>query len=206
VSGGCTGQRDGIASPGTLAGQEWEVDGPGDDQRQVWLWDTRYIPYERLTPGQHAARDALRLRVRSLAATPGEILHASYAGFKPANVDVENLVLHNIDATGGDCFRLAVRHGGALRSAMSFAPSWISGTDLPSMCASSGNCGTYSLLPRTLGRRSSSDGATGAHRSQDRPRPCLLHVCSDVPVRAGSGRHHAAAGLTVCRTARHVIA
>ena len=104
-------QADGIASPGTPAGQEWEIDGPGDDQRQVWLWDTRYIPSERLTPGQHAARDALRLRVRSLAAATGQILHASYAGFKPANMDVENLVLYNIDATGGGCFRAAVRHG-----------------------------------------------------------------------------------------------
>ncbi len=104
-------QADGAVSPGTPAGQEWEIDGPGDDRRQVWLWDTRYIPYERLTPGQHAARDALRLRVRSLAATTGEILHASYAGFKPANMDVENLVLYNIDATGGGCFRSAVRHG-----------------------------------------------------------------------------------------------
>jgi hypothetical protein len=32
------------------------------------------------------------------------------------------------------------------------------------------------------------------------------HVCSDVVVRPGSGRHHAAAGLPVCRTARHAIA
>ena len=101
----------GVASPGAPAGQEWEIDGPANGQRQVWLWDTRYIPYERLTPGQHAARDALRLRVRSLAATTGEILHASYAGFRPANMDVENLVLYNIDATAGGCFRSAVRHG-----------------------------------------------------------------------------------------------
>ena len=101
----------GVASPGTSAGQEWEIKGPADGQRQVWLWDTRYIPFERLTPGQHAARNALRLRVRSLAAATGEILHASYAGFKPANMDVENLVLYNIDATAGGCFRSAVRHG-----------------------------------------------------------------------------------------------
>lgn len=101
----------GAASPATPAGQEWEIEGPGDSQRQVWLWDTRYIPYERLTPGQHAARDALRLRVRSLAATTGEILHASYAGFKPANMDVENLVLYNIDAAAGGCFRSVVRNG-----------------------------------------------------------------------------------------------
>jgi hypothetical protein len=51
-------QADGAASSGTPAGQEWEIEGPGDDRQQVWLWDTRYIPYERLTPGQHAARDA----------------------------------------------------------------------------------------------------------------------------------------------------
>jgi hypothetical protein len=101
----------GVASPGAPTGQEWEIEGPTDDQRQVWLWDTCYIPFERLTPGQHAARDALRLRARSLAATTGEILHASYAGFKPANMDVENLVLYNIDATAGGCFRSAVRHG-----------------------------------------------------------------------------------------------
>jgi hypothetical protein len=100
-----------VAPPGTPRGQEWEIDGPCDDQQQVWLWDTRYIPYERLTPSQHAARDALRLRVRSLAATTGEILHASYAGFKPPNMDVENLVLYNIDATAGGCFRSATRHG-----------------------------------------------------------------------------------------------
>jgi len=104
-------RADSAASPGTPTGQAWEIDGPGDDRRQVWLWDTRYIPYERLTPGQHAARDALRLRVGSLAAATGEIMHASYAGFKPANMDVENLVLCNIDATAGGCFRLAVRHG-----------------------------------------------------------------------------------------------
>src|SRR5262249_10944007 len=92
-------QPSSVAPPGTPRGQEWATDGPCDEQQQVWLWDTRYIPYERLTLTQHAARDALRLRMRSLAATTGEILHASYAGFKPPNMDVENLVLYNIDAT-----------------------------------------------------------------------------------------------------------
>ena len=38
-----------------------------------------------------------RRRVRSLAAPPDEILAASYAGAKPANMDVENLLLYNID-------------------------------------------------------------------------------------------------------------
>jgi hypothetical protein len=100
----------GVSQPGPLAGREWKIEGPADE-RQVWLWSFRYIPFERLSPGQRAARDALRLRVRSLAATTGEILHASYAGFKPANMDVENLVLYNIDATAGGCFRPGARHG-----------------------------------------------------------------------------------------------
>ncbi len=35
---------------------------------------------------------------------------------------------------------------------------------------------------------------------------CLLHVCSDVAVRAGSGRYQATADLAGCRTARQVLA
>jgi len=38
------------------------------------------------------------------------------------------------------------------------------------------------------------------------PPPCLLHVCSDVAVRPGSGRYEAAAGLAGCRTARQLVA
>jgi hypothetical protein len=104
-------RADHVSQPLTpAAGPEWEIEGSGDD-RQVWLWATRYIPFERLSPAQLAARDALRLRVQSLAATAGEILHASYAGVKPANMDVENLLLYNIDPTVGGCFRPGARHG-----------------------------------------------------------------------------------------------
>jgi hypothetical protein len=49
--------------------------------------------------------------VRSLAAAPDEILHASYAGPKATNMDVENLVFYNIDATAGGCFQPGTRHG-----------------------------------------------------------------------------------------------
>jgi hypothetical protein len=41
---------------------------------------------------------------------------------------------------------------------------------------------------------------------QDRPLPCLLHVCSDAPVGPGSGRHHTAPALVACRTVRQVAA
>ena len=105
-------RADHVSQPRTPAtGPEWEIEEPSDDQRQVWLWATRYIPYDGLTPGQRAARNALRLRVRSLAAATGEILHASYAGFKPVNMDAENLLLYNIDPTAGGCFQPGTRHG-----------------------------------------------------------------------------------------------
>lgn len=95
----------------TMAKHEWEIDGPDAEKRWVRLWTDRYIPYERRTDEQQAAREALRLAVRSLAAETGEILHASYAGFKPDGMDVENLVLYNIDDTVGGCFSPGTRHG-----------------------------------------------------------------------------------------------
>jgi hypothetical protein len=93
---------------GPVATDEWEIEGPGASQRQVRFWSTRYIPFERLTPGQHAARDALQDRIRSLAPAASEILHATYTGYKPPGMDVENLLLYNI---GSSCFRPGTRHG-----------------------------------------------------------------------------------------------
>jgi hypothetical protein len=98
------------AEPDTTATHDWEIDAD-DGQRRVRLWSNSYIPFERLTDDQWAAREALRRAVRSLAAGPDEILHASYAGPKPANMDVENLVLYNIDGTASGCFQDGVRHG-----------------------------------------------------------------------------------------------
>jgi hypothetical protein len=77
---------------------------------EVWLWAGQYLPFERLTRGQQGARAELRRRVRLLHAGDGEILDASYAGPKPTNADVENLVLYNIDTSGG-CFRPGASHG-----------------------------------------------------------------------------------------------
>lgn len=99
------------AAQGTEAGGGgWEIDGPGL-LGEVWLWADRYIPFDQLTPAMRDARAALRSAVRSLAAGAGEILDASYAGRKPANMDVENLVLYNIDAAAGGCFARAARYG-----------------------------------------------------------------------------------------------
>jgi hypothetical protein len=87
----------------------YEFQESSGDQRDVRLWAERYIPFENLTPAQRDARDELRERLRSLVAAPGEILHASYAGDKPANMDIENLLLYNIEGAG--CFSSSMQHG-----------------------------------------------------------------------------------------------
>jgi hypothetical protein len=119
-AGIATGQQDGPGKPvaqviakkapesGAAAGDEWEIEGPDDGLQRVRLWSSRYIPFERLTPGQHTARDALQDRIRSLTPAAGEILHATYTGYKPSGMDVENVLLYNI---GGSRFRLGTRHG-----------------------------------------------------------------------------------------------
>jgi len=68
---------------------------------------------------------------------------------------------------------------------MSFTPSRVPGSDLPIMHVGSGSYGPYPLLRWTLGGRSGTEGAAGMRWSQDRPRPCLLRVCSDVAVWPG---------------------
>jgi hypothetical protein len=99
------------AARSEVTGDSWyEFDDRGDDGREVRLRADRYIPFERLSPEQIAIRAKLRHRLGALAAAPGEILHAGYAGFKPAHMDVENLVLYNI-YTGGRCFVASTRHG-----------------------------------------------------------------------------------------------
>jgi hypothetical protein len=75
-----------------------------------------------------------------------------------------------------------------------------------SIHASSGDYGPYLPHKLALCRRPGSADTAVPAPVQDRPHPCLLHVCSDVPVRAGSGRYHAAPGLPVRCTARQVTA
>lgn len=100
------------AEPHVMAADEWEIDGPDDDgERRVRLWSNNYIPFERLSGDQRGAREELKRTVRSLTAGADEVLHASYAGPKPAKMDVENLVLYNIDPTAGGCFRAGARQG-----------------------------------------------------------------------------------------------
>lgn len=131
---------------GQKAAFEWEIDGPHAGQQRVRLWADRYLPYGRRsrTDSQQAARDALRFGLQHLQAGAGEILAASYAGFKPSNMDVENLVLYNIDDTVGGCFTPATRHGvrfeianalhGDAPSRRSYACSYEYGLTSPESC------------------------------------------------------------------------
>jgi hypothetical protein len=93
----------------SAAASAYEVEEITGASRGVRLRAPNYIPFENLTPAQRAARDELRGRLRSLVAAPGEILHASFAGPKPGNMDVENLLLYNIEGAG--CFSQSVKHG-----------------------------------------------------------------------------------------------
>jgi hypothetical protein len=109
-AGAAAGLNAGAVQAAQAGSAGWEIDGPGP-LGEAWLWADRYIPFDRLTPAMREARAALQSAVRSLDAGAGEILDASYAGHKPANMDAENLVLYNIDATAGGCFAPATRFG-----------------------------------------------------------------------------------------------
>lgn len=77
---------------------------------ELCLRGDRYIPFERLTVDQREARDRLRAALSTLTAAPGQLLEAIYAGPKPANADVENLLLYNIDM-GGASLLSGCQHG-----------------------------------------------------------------------------------------------
>lgn len=62
-----------------------------------------YVPFEPKT-------DALRARLRGLAASDGEVLAARFHGPLPSGADVENALLYNVDMGGGS-FAEAARFG-----------------------------------------------------------------------------------------------
>lgn len=81
--------------------------GAGADRRSVQAWATKLIPFE---PREDVRRfrDELRQQIALLRSTGDEFLHASFEGPKPANADIENLLLYNL---GGACFEDATRRG-----------------------------------------------------------------------------------------------
>ncbi|WP_395307551.1 hypothetical protein V4U86_19315 [Mycobacterium sp. AMU20-3851] len=95
------------------------------------MWSDRYIPFQNLTESMLVARRTLHSSLRSLDATDDQILHASYAGYKPDNMDVENLLLYNIDQTIGGCFKPSTRHGVRFELASSLRGTAPSGRRYP---------------------------------------------------------------------------
>lgn len=74
------------------------------------MWADSRLPFERLDEGELRARAGLRSRLSRLAASEGEVLHASYAGPRHPNSDVENLLLYNVDMDGAS-LRSSTAHG-----------------------------------------------------------------------------------------------
>jgi hypothetical protein len=88
----------------------YEFEGPDDRDHTIQFWTDRYLPFERLDDTHLGARAELRKRLRSLIANPHQILAAAFSGPRPANSDVENVLLYNID-TGGRCFAASAING-----------------------------------------------------------------------------------------------
>jgi len=89
---------------------EVELLGPLPELRAVEAWADAYLPYEPKTEAAALLRGELRERLRRLVPVNDEVLQAAYAGPKPRNCDVENLLLYNVDDTGG-CFARAAAKG-----------------------------------------------------------------------------------------------
>lgn len=76
------------------------------NDRHVVAWADDYIRFESRPPWQDRLRAEIRNRCSQLEPGAGEVLHATFAGVKHPNADIENLVLYNIDT-----FKAAGRNG-----------------------------------------------------------------------------------------------
>lgn len=84
----------------------YEVHGPTEGSHIVEAWADDYIRFERRPDWQQQLRNELRRRCGQLKPNADEVLHATFFGDKPANAEIENLLLYNIDT-----FRVAGRNG-----------------------------------------------------------------------------------------------
>ena len=83
-----------------------DIHEPSGDRAIVEAWADDYIRFERRPAWQEQLRTKIRSCCQELEPSPEQVLHATFFGAKPANADVENLVLYNIDT-----FRVAGRYG-----------------------------------------------------------------------------------------------
>ena len=80
------------------------------EARSFDLEHPSYIAFDPKSNVDIEARSRLRTGVRRLRAEAGELLYARFDGRMPANADVENVLLYNVDS-GGGCFAAAMSHG-----------------------------------------------------------------------------------------------
>lgn len=81
-----------------------------DVEGEIRLEGPRCIRFEESDVDALRARSQLRGLLRTLKPGPGAILHARYGGHRPANADVENLLIYNIDM-GGAAFKTSAGYG-----------------------------------------------------------------------------------------------
>lgn len=74
-----------------------DIDGPTNDVALVQAWVDDYIRFERRPSWQVDLRNEIRSRCRQLKPSDRQVMHATFAGDKRPNADVENLVLYCID-------------------------------------------------------------------------------------------------------------
>lgn len=77
----------------------------------MWLWAGQYIPFERLSSDPRVPRRNLSGEYGRWRPGAGRSCTPATPDPKPANADVENLLLYNIDATASGCFQPTVRNG-----------------------------------------------------------------------------------------------
>lgn len=103
LAGGTGGPEAGAAGRARTAprsGDQWSADGPSVTLRAVRAEADFVVPFEPRTAAARELRTELRERLPRLACREDEVLHASFFGPKPANADVENLLLYNVDESG----------------------------------------------------------------------------------------------------------
>lgn len=94
------------ASSSALSEGRWDVQGPTGGNGVVKAWSDDYIRFERRPPWQEGLRTEIRNRCGQFEQSSEQVLHATFAGDKRVNADIENLVLYNIGS-----FKAAGRNG-----------------------------------------------------------------------------------------------
>lgn len=83
---------------------------PAGPSRGFCAWADAAVQDPAGSSAQELLRDGIRERAALLRAQPDELLHAVYNGPKPPEAGIEDLLMYDIDASGGS-FRAGARGG-----------------------------------------------------------------------------------------------